>query len=94
VLGGRYLGLDYAMLNSPEDLGPASRAAIAQDSMSRQRIGEVIFEITVMGDYVKVSAVDAATGVEVCVMGPARGPIQVVKTVALRKLQRALGRES
>jgi hypothetical protein len=51
---------------------------------------EVIYEIVRMGDYVKVSAVDPVTMVEVSVVGPSRGPIEPVKQVALRKLRRAL----
>jgi hypothetical protein len=53
---------------------------------------EIIFEITRMGDYVKVSAVDPVTMVEVSVVGPSRGSIEAVKQVALRKLQRAIER--
>ena len=33
---------------------------------------EVLFEFTVIGPYVKVAAIDAATGIEVSVMGPAQ----------------------
>ena len=53
---------------------------------------EIIFEITRMGDYVKVSAVDPVTMVEVSVVGPSRGSIEAVKSVAVRKLRRAIER--
>jgi hypothetical protein len=53
---------------------------------------EIIFEITRMGDYVKVSAVDPVTMVEVSVVGPSRGSLEAVKAVAVRKLRRAIER--
>jgi len=60
--------------------------------MARQQENGIIFEIIRLGDYVKVSAVDPITGVEVSVVGPAKGPIEPVKQVALQKLRRALTR--
>jgi hypothetical protein len=59
--------------------------------MSASSDRRIIFEIIRLGDYVKVSAVDPVTLIEVSVMGPARGPIEAVKQVALRKLRRAIG---
>jgi len=60
--------------------------------MARERGNGIIFEIIRMGDYVKVSAVDPVTMVEVSVVGPSKGPIDVVKQVAVRKLRRAIER--
>jgi hypothetical protein len=60
--------------------------------MSRSR--EIIFEIVRLGDYVKVSAVDPITMVEVSVTGPSKGPIEVVKQIAANKLKRALARDT
>ncbi len=52
----------------------------------------IIFEITRLGEYVKVSAVDPVTLIEVSAIGPARGPLEAIKQVALRKLKRAIER--
>jgi hypothetical protein len=60
--------------------------------MARKREYGVIFEIIRIGDYVKVSAVDPVSSVEVSVVGPARGPIEPIKQVALQKLRRAIAR--
>jgi hypothetical protein len=52
--------------------------------------GEVYFEFTTIGRTVKVSAVDAATGVEVSVMGPASASQSELQRVALQKLKARL----
>jgi hypothetical protein len=52
---------------------------------------EVIFEITRIGDVQRVAAIDVATGVEVVVQAPANAALVDVRTLALRKLERALG---
>ena len=54
---------------------------------------EVIFEITRIGDVQRVAAVDVATGIEVVVQAPASAALVDVRTLALRKLERALGGE-
>ena len=61
-------------------------------SAPRQTLTErrIIFEIIRLGDYVKVCAVDPVTMIEVAAIGPARGPIEAIKQVALRKLRRAI----
>lgn len=55
---------------------------------------EVFFEFRVIGNAVKLSAVDAASGVEVAVMGPAAGSHEELKSIALRKLQKRLSEQS
>lgn len=57
-------------------------------------VGEVYFEFIHIGNAVKLSAVDAATGVEVSVMGPKVGSPENLKRVALRKLQAKLSKSS
>lgn len=47
----------------------------------------VIFEFIPLGNAVKVSAVDTATGVEVSIVGPANAPRDHLETVALKKLR-------
>lgn len=51
---------------------------------------EVLFEFTIVGDYMRAAAIDIETGVEVVVMGPAQGPREGLEVIALRKLERAL----
>jgi hypothetical protein len=47
---------------------------------------EVLFEFRKVGNAVKVSAVDAATGTEVSIVGDARAPQAQLKALALKKL--------
>jgi hypothetical protein len=49
--------------------------------------GEVYFEFTAIGRTVKVSAIDAATGVEVSVMAPATAARADLQRLALQKLK-------
>lgn len=48
--------------------------------------GEVYFEFTALGRNVKVAAIDAATGTEVSVMGPATASQADLQRLALQKL--------
>ena len=52
--------------------------------------GEVYFEFVAIGRQVKVSAIDAATGTEVSVMGPATASQVDLQRLALKKLQARL----
>ncbi len=53
---------------------------------------EIIIEFFPCGAYVKVSAVDAATGTEVSIVGdPARGEA-ALEALAVRKLDYVMGR--
>lgn len=51
---------------------------------------EVLFEFTAIGATMKVAAIDAATGIEVTVMGPARAARADLQKLALAKLRRRL----
>jgi len=51
---------------------------------------EVIFEFYRVGAYVKVSAVDPVTCIEVQIMGPANVGREPLERIALRKLRRAI----
>jgi hypothetical protein len=53
---------------------------------------DVIFEITRIGGALRVAAIDVATGIEVVVQAPANAALVDVRALALRKLERALGR--
>ena len=54
---------------------------------------EVYFEFTAIGAAVKVVAIDALTGTEVSVMGPARAAQADLERLALQKLKVRLARE-
>jgi hypothetical protein len=54
--------------------------------------GEIYFEFIPVGTVVKVTAIDAATGVEVAVMGPAGAKQTDLKRLALQKLKAQLAR--
>ena len=55
---------------------------------------EVLFEFTAIGTVVKVSAIDAATGIEVSVMGPVRASRADLQQLALAKLNARLASHS
>ena len=52
--------------------------------------GEVYFEFTPYGRSVKVAAIDAATGTEVSVIGPASASQADLQQLALQKLKARL----
>jgi translation initiation factor 1 (eIF-1/SUI1) len=54
---------------------------------------EVYFEFTAVGGSVKVAAIDALTGIEVTVIGPASAAQADLKKLALAKLKTRLARE-
>lgn len=53
---------------------------------------EVLFEFTAVGTVMKVAAIDAATGIEVTVMGPVHAARADLQKLALAKLRRRLER--
>ena len=56
--------------------------------MTRPR--EVLFEFTAVGTVTKVAAIDAATGIEVSVMGPTHASRADLQKLALAKLRKRL----
>ncbi|MES0879423.1 DUF6898 family protein [Roseibium sp. SCP14] len=63
--------------------------------MSREpRHGEIYLEFRPIGQQVKVTAIDAATGIEVSTFGPASVAQEDLKRIAVRKLQRRLEQEA
>lgn len=52
--------------------------------------GEVYFEFTQVGRSMKVAAIDARTGVEVSIVGPAASPQSQLQNLALKKLIKRL----
>jgi hypothetical protein len=49
--------------------------------------GEVFVEFVVQGNVVKATAIDAATGTEASIVGPANAGRDILAEVALRKLK-------
>jgi hypothetical protein len=54
--------------------------------------GEVYFEFTAIGRSVKMSAIDATTGIEVSVIGPASASQAQLQALALQKLKAKLAK--
>ncbi|MBA5776875.1 serine hydroxymethyltransferase [Stappia sp. F7233] len=53
---------------------------------------EIFFEFVTVGRQVKVTAIDADTGVEVVVFGPVGTPQRSLEALAVKKLQWRLAR--
>jgi len=53
--------------------------------------GEIIFEITRVGDVQRVAAIHVASGVEVVIQAPANAALADVRRLALNKLKKKLG---
>jgi Domain of unknown function (DUF6898) len=53
---------------------------------------EVYFEFTSLGSSVRVAAIDAATGIETVVVGPASASAADLERLALAKLKARLAR--
>ena len=61
--------------------------------MGAETGGEVYFELTKVGGSMKVVAIDATTGVEVTVIGPATAAPSHLQQLALAKLKARIARE-
>lgn len=63
--------------------------------MSRApRPGEIYLEFRPVGQQVKVTAIDAATGIEVSTFGPKSAAQEDLKRIAVRKLKKRVARET
>ena len=56
--------------------------------------GEILFEFIVQGNVVKVTAIDAVTGVEASIVGPANAGREVLSQAAARKLKYVLEKKA
>jgi hypothetical protein len=54
---------------------------------------EVYFEFVAIGNVVKVTAIDSATGIEVSAMGPASAAQADLQQLALQKLKARIKRQ-
>ena len=69
-------------------------AFMNNDPAMDPELGEVLFEVKVMGNAVKVSALDPVSNVEVCVVGSAHTSPYSLKMNALRKLKAVLRKKA
>ena len=67
---------------------------MSQDHEFDPELGEVLFEVKVIGNAVKVSAVDPVSNTEVCVVGSAHASPYSFKMNALRKLKSVLRKKA
>lgn len=67
---------------------------MSDDSAFDPEIGEVLFEIRVIGSAVKVSAIDPSSNTEVCVVASAYASPYTLKMNALRKLKAVLRKKA
>lgn len=51
---------------------------------------EILIEFIVQGNVVKATAIDAASGVEASIVGPANAPREALSQAAVRKLKYVL----
>ena len=56
--------------------------------------GEVLVEFVALGNTVKVTAIETASGTEASIIGPAGAPQATLKAAALRKLDYVLKKRS
>jgi hypothetical protein len=56
--------------------------------------GEILFEFVVQGNVVKATAIDAKSGTEACIVGPANAGREVLAHAAARKLKYVLEKKS
>jgi len=55
---------------------------------------DVLIEITTVGAYAKVAAIDAATGTEISITGPANADRATLEAAAIKKLEYVLTKNS
>jgi len=55
---------------------------------------EILIEIVTIGAYAKVVAIDAATGTEISITGPADASRSTLEAAAVRKLQFVLNKKA
>ena len=56
--------------------------------------GEIFLEFVVQGNVVKATAIDAATGIEASIVGPANAGRDVLAQAAARKLKYVLEKKA
>ncbi len=67
---------------------------MSHESEIDPELGEVLFEVRVVGNAVKVSALDPVTNIEVSIVGSAYASPYSLKMNALRKLRAAVIRNA
>ncbi len=75
-------------MNVPRDQSGGGRAKGAPD------LGEVYLEYQRIGNLVKVSAIHAATAIEVSIQGPSSASPNELETLAINKLKYVMAKKS
>ncbi len=78
----------------PDNRKPARRASGNTANRGDGDLGEVYFEFRPVGNYMRVTAIHAATGFETFVLGPLAANRTDLQTLALRKLKTSLASRS
>ena len=65
---------------------------MASSTKGGKRQGRYLVEFIAIGQSVKVSAIDPATGTEVSIVGPANGGRELLTRTAVRKLEYVLNK--
>lgn len=55
---------------------------------------EVLYELRQIGNFVKVSAIDCLTGLEVCIVGDIKAGEPMLQRIARRKLEYVLAKQA
>jgi hypothetical protein len=56
--------------------------------------GEILVEFVALGNTVKVTAIETASGTEASIVGPANAPQSALKAAALQKLNYVLKKQN
>ena len=67
--------------------------AFARGLVGSAEKGEILFEFVVQGNVVKATAIDAATGIEASIVGPAGAGREALAQAAVRKLRYLLDKK-
>ena len=81
----------YAVASNSVRLCASGRATA---KLTASEKGEVFVEFVVQGNVVKATAIDAATGTEASIVGPASAGRQALAQAAARKLQYVLTKKA
>jgi hypothetical protein len=74
-------------------ISPADRSAGSTASVVAMRGREILFEFQRVGNVVKVTAIDAETGIEASIHGPATAGETLLRINATRRLEFVMRRK-
>ena len=74
-------------------MGALQRQAHGRRRRLSANKSDVFVELVVQGNFVKVPAIDAASGAEGSIVGPANAPRDALSQAAVRKLQYVIAKK-